>query len=211
MGDTRGFLKYGREGTRYRPVEERLKDWKIVQQDFPPEKMAAVCGIDAETIEKLLEKLLSHPLVGEALGDGVEERPRLEPDEVDRLVVAYERILVDLRRARQELQADARIDFRNARKICLRKLEMDYDDVFRHEQQVIDARHQVERLARRYLAMSLDVGRLSEDPPAEGVARLYAPVRDKMNEIEQLELTPAGRAAVTNCRVIRKRYSFPRL
>ena len=38
MGDVRGFLKHGREGTRYRPVEERLRDWKHVQADFPPEK-----------------------------------------------------------------------------------------------------------------------------------------------------------------------------
>jgi glutamate synthase (NADPH/NADH) small chain len=38
MGDVRGFLKYGRESTRYRPVEDRLQDWKLVQQDFPPEK-----------------------------------------------------------------------------------------------------------------------------------------------------------------------------
>jgi glutamate synthase (NADPH/NADH) small chain len=38
MADARGFLKYPRAGTAYRPVEERLEDWKIVQQDFPVEK-----------------------------------------------------------------------------------------------------------------------------------------------------------------------------
>jgi len=35
MGDARGFLKHGREGTTYRPVEERTGDWQIVQEDFP--------------------------------------------------------------------------------------------------------------------------------------------------------------------------------
>jgi glutamate synthase (NADPH/NADH) small chain len=38
MGDVRGFLKHGRESTIYRPAEERLRDWKIVQEDFEPEK-----------------------------------------------------------------------------------------------------------------------------------------------------------------------------
>ena len=38
MGDVRGFLKHGREGVQYRPVEERKRDWKLVQDDFPPEK-----------------------------------------------------------------------------------------------------------------------------------------------------------------------------
>ena len=38
MGDVRGFLKWKREPTHYRPVEERLRDWKCVQEDFPPEK-----------------------------------------------------------------------------------------------------------------------------------------------------------------------------
>lgn len=38
MADARGFLKHGREGTSYRPVEERLEDWKCVQQDFDREK-----------------------------------------------------------------------------------------------------------------------------------------------------------------------------
>jgi glutamate synthase (NADPH/NADH) small chain len=38
MADVRGFLKYGREKTPYRPVEERLQDWRLVQDHFEPEK-----------------------------------------------------------------------------------------------------------------------------------------------------------------------------
>ena len=38
MGDARGFLKHGRESTSYRPIEERLADWKCVQEDFPRER-----------------------------------------------------------------------------------------------------------------------------------------------------------------------------
>jgi glutamate synthase (NADPH/NADH) small chain len=38
MADVRGFLKYGRRGTAYRPVEDRLRDWKCVQSDFQPEE-----------------------------------------------------------------------------------------------------------------------------------------------------------------------------
>jgi len=34
MGKATGFLEYGRKGTPYRPVEERLKDWKLVQSDM---------------------------------------------------------------------------------------------------------------------------------------------------------------------------------
>jgi glutamate synthase (NADPH/NADH) small chain len=34
MADPRGFLKHGREGTCYRPPEERVEDWKLVQRDF---------------------------------------------------------------------------------------------------------------------------------------------------------------------------------
>ena len=51
MGDIRGFLKHQREDAGYRPVEERLKDWKEVQQDLDPEKTRAQaarcmdCGI----------------------------------------------------------------------------------------------------------------------------------------------------------------------
>ena len=38
MADARGFLKHGREGTSYRPVEDRLGDWECVQEDFPTDK-----------------------------------------------------------------------------------------------------------------------------------------------------------------------------
>jgi glutamate synthase (NADPH) small chain len=38
MGDARGFLKHDRAGTAYRPVAERIGDWKLVQQDFDAEK-----------------------------------------------------------------------------------------------------------------------------------------------------------------------------
>ena len=38
MGDVRGFLKHDRAGTAYRPVAERLDDWKLVQQDFDADK-----------------------------------------------------------------------------------------------------------------------------------------------------------------------------
>jgi hypothetical protein len=38
MADVRGFLKRGRENPAYRPVGERLRDWRHVQQDFPREK-----------------------------------------------------------------------------------------------------------------------------------------------------------------------------
>ncbi len=51
MGDARGFLKHGRKGTAYRAVDERLQDWKLVQEDFDPEQSVAQasrcmdCGI----------------------------------------------------------------------------------------------------------------------------------------------------------------------
>jgi glutamate synthase (NADPH/NADH) small chain len=38
MADPRGFLKHERAGTAYRPVEARVEDWRLVQDDFPPEK-----------------------------------------------------------------------------------------------------------------------------------------------------------------------------
>jgi glutamate synthase (NADPH/NADH) small chain len=38
MGDVRGFLKHDRAGAAYRPVEERLDDWRLVQGDFDREK-----------------------------------------------------------------------------------------------------------------------------------------------------------------------------
>ncbi len=34
MADPRGFLSHGRENVTYRPVEDRVEDWKHVQQDF---------------------------------------------------------------------------------------------------------------------------------------------------------------------------------
>ena len=34
MGDVKGFLKHARQSTAYRPAEERIGDWKIVQEDF---------------------------------------------------------------------------------------------------------------------------------------------------------------------------------
>ncbi len=34
MADPRGFLSHGRESVCYRPVEDRVEDWKHVQQDF---------------------------------------------------------------------------------------------------------------------------------------------------------------------------------
>jgi len=46
MADPRGFLKYEREDTHYRPIEERLRDWRHVQEDFPAEllmQQAARC------------------------------------------------------------------------------------------------------------------------------------------------------------------------
>ena len=51
MGDARGFLQHGREGTSYRPSEERVRDWKLVQDHFDPDKTKAQasrcmdCGI----------------------------------------------------------------------------------------------------------------------------------------------------------------------
>ena len=38
MADPRGFLNHGREGTRYRDVENRTDDYNCVVEDFPPEK-----------------------------------------------------------------------------------------------------------------------------------------------------------------------------
>jgi glutamate synthase (NADPH/NADH) small chain len=39
MADPKGFLKYGRETTPRRPVEERIHDWKEVYQGFPEQKL----------------------------------------------------------------------------------------------------------------------------------------------------------------------------
>ncbi len=38
MGKVSGFLEYPREPTPYRPVRERLADWRIVPGDFTPEQ-----------------------------------------------------------------------------------------------------------------------------------------------------------------------------
>ena len=38
MADARGFLKHAREKTHYRSVEERLHDYRSVQEDFTPEQ-----------------------------------------------------------------------------------------------------------------------------------------------------------------------------
>jgi glutamate synthase (NADPH/NADH) small chain len=35
MGKPTGFLEHGREGTRYRDKGQRVKDWQVVQVDFP--------------------------------------------------------------------------------------------------------------------------------------------------------------------------------
>jgi glutamate synthase (NADPH/NADH) small chain len=51
MGKVTGFLEIERKDTPYRPVEERLKDWREVQQDPPVEQVRAQaarcmdCGI----------------------------------------------------------------------------------------------------------------------------------------------------------------------
>jgi glutamate synthase (NADPH) small chain len=51
MGDVKGFLKHERAGTAYRPVAQRLDDWKLVQSDFDRDKSKAQasrcmdCGI----------------------------------------------------------------------------------------------------------------------------------------------------------------------
>jgi glutamate synthase (NADPH/NADH) small chain len=39
MADARGFLKHGRENTRYRPVDERMRDHAGVQQNFPRDEL----------------------------------------------------------------------------------------------------------------------------------------------------------------------------
>lgn len=39
MADPRGFLKHGRELPQRRPVENRIKDWQEVYQDFPAESL----------------------------------------------------------------------------------------------------------------------------------------------------------------------------
>ena len=44
MGETTGFLKWGRELPAYRPVPVRLKDWKEVYEDFPEDKLRTQAG-----------------------------------------------------------------------------------------------------------------------------------------------------------------------
>jgi glutamate synthase (NADPH/NADH) small chain len=39
MGETTGFMKYGRELPTRRPIPVRVQDWKEVYEDFPPEKV----------------------------------------------------------------------------------------------------------------------------------------------------------------------------
>ena len=39
MGETTGFMKYGRELPTRRPIPVRVLDWKEVYEDFPPEKV----------------------------------------------------------------------------------------------------------------------------------------------------------------------------
>nr|AFD03229.1 glutamate synthase (NADH) small subunit [uncultured bacterium W4-39b] len=38
MADPKGFLSHGRESVCYRPVEDRVEDWKFVQQNFDADK-----------------------------------------------------------------------------------------------------------------------------------------------------------------------------
>ena len=44
MGETTGFLKWGRELPAYRPVPVRLKDWKEVYEEFPEDKLRTQAG-----------------------------------------------------------------------------------------------------------------------------------------------------------------------
>ncbi len=39
MGDSRGFMKHGRDLPKYRPVELRLRDWNEVYEDFDEDKL----------------------------------------------------------------------------------------------------------------------------------------------------------------------------
>src|SRR5579862_4574594 len=39
MGETSGFMKYGRELPTRRPIPVRVLDWKEVYEDFPPDKV----------------------------------------------------------------------------------------------------------------------------------------------------------------------------
>ena len=44
MGETTGFLKWGRSGPTRRPVELRLKDWKEVYEPFDGEILKSQAG-----------------------------------------------------------------------------------------------------------------------------------------------------------------------
>ena len=44
MGETTGFLQWGRETPQYRPVPVRLRDWKEVYEDFPHDKLREQAG-----------------------------------------------------------------------------------------------------------------------------------------------------------------------
>ena len=39
MGETTGFMKYGRELPTRRPIPVRVLDWQEVYEDFPPQKV----------------------------------------------------------------------------------------------------------------------------------------------------------------------------
>ena len=44
MGETSGFLKWGRETPTRRPVPVRLRDWREVYEPFPEEKLQLQAG-----------------------------------------------------------------------------------------------------------------------------------------------------------------------
>lgn len=44
MGETTGFLKWGRETPEHRPVPVRLRDWKEVYEPFPADKLVLQAG-----------------------------------------------------------------------------------------------------------------------------------------------------------------------
>ena len=44
MGETTGFMKWGRSGPQRRPVELRLKDWREVYEPFEAEKLKSQAG-----------------------------------------------------------------------------------------------------------------------------------------------------------------------
>ena len=44
MGETTGFLKWGRETPTRRPVPVRLRDWREVYEPFPEEKLQLQAG-----------------------------------------------------------------------------------------------------------------------------------------------------------------------